>query len=186
MSSLVPNPYSIDGSPQYTPFVRTDRRASTDPKIIGGEDAPAEYPYQISLQVRSAPFYLAFIFPIPRREWMHNCGGSIVTARHVVTAAHCLKNQPTDGLSVWAGTTKLNGADGTRLLVASYIIHPDYVELNRSDIGIIRTSEPFVFGERVSTKLVGGDLEILLNRLLYRSNRSDTRARRWAAASHAC
>lgn len=140
----------------------------SDSKIIGGEDAPAtDYPYQISLQVRTMPFYLAFVIPLPRREWQHNCGGSILTRRHVITAAHCLVNMNASALSVWAGTTKLSGADGTRLMVADYIVHPDYVELNRSDLGIVTTSVPFSFGAtiqpiRYTSDVIGGGVRCVL------------------------
>lgn len=57
-------------------------------------------------------------------------------------------------LSVWAGTSQLNDPNGVRLLVDSYVIHPDYVELNRSDIGVITTAEAFVFGDRVMSVML--------------------------------
>lgn len=117
-------------------------------KIVGGERAPAEYPYQISLQIRM-PVYIAF-WQTSTDGWAHNCGGSIVTTRHVVTAAHCLRGYNSSALSVLAGTTKLNSGEGQRFMVDSFIIHPDYVELNTSDIGIMTTSTPFVFGPNVS------------------------------------
>lgn len=84
--------------------------------------------------------------------WAHNCGGSIVSTMHVVTAAHCLKGYAASGLSIWAGTTKLNSG-GDRYAVKSFLIHPDYVELIRSDIGIITLEKPFIFSNRVSFSL---------------------------------
>lgn len=82
--------------------------------------------------------------------WTHNCGGSIVTERHVVTAAHCLKGYDFEELSIWAGTNELNGKNGQRYMVDSYTIHPKYVELNTSDIGVITVKEPFKFGHKVN------------------------------------
>lgn len=125
---------------------------------MGGERADEIYPYQISLQVKPA-FYLFFIPTTSPDGWTHNCGGSIVTERHVVTAAHCLKGYEREELSVWAGTSDLNGRNGRRHMVASYTIHPNYVELNTSDIGIITVSEPFEYSDRVSANL---SFEIIL------------------------
>ena len=59
-----------------------------DTKIVGGERAPHHYPYQISLQIKTQ-VYIAFL-PLGGRRWTHNCGGSIVTKYHVITAAHCV------------------------------------------------------------------------------------------------
>lgn len=121
--------------------------AAENGRIVGGEDAPDNtYPYQVSLQVRM-PNMVASVWR--RVRWAHNCGGSIVTRRHVVTAAHCL-GFPASDLSVWAGTTRLNG-NGQRLQVASYVIHPEYVVVNTSDIAIVETVRPFRFRDsRVS------------------------------------
>lgn len=53
-----------------------------DTRIVGGEKAPRPYPYQISLQVK-VPTYIAF-FPTGRSEYMHNCGGSIVSVSKIL------------------------------------------------------------------------------------------------------
>lgn len=122
---------------------------------MGGERAPADYPYQVSLQVQ-LPFYIAFFQP-NNDGWAHNCGGSIVTTRHVITAAHCLRGYNASSLSIWAGTTKLNGGDGgQRFMVESFVIHPNYVELNTSDIGIMTTATAFVFGQNVMFNNLSG------------------------------
>lgn len=106
-------------------------------RIVGGDNAPAGlYPYQVSLQIKVPSPHMT-IMSVNR--WEHYCGGSIVSARHIVTAAHCL-NYPASELSVLAGTTQLNG-DGQRVMIASYLKHPNYVELNTSDIAIVRTKQ---------------------------------------------
>lgn len=119
---------------------------SEDSKIVGGEKAPNHYPYQISLQIR-LPFYVALL-PTSTNGWSHNCGGSIITRRNILTAAHCLTGYKPEALSVLAGTEKLNEG-GTRVMVEKFIIHPNYVELNTSDIGVITLKETLTYAEKV-------------------------------------
>jgi len=51
-------------------------------------------------------------------------------------------------LSILAGTERLNEG-GSRHTVKDFTIHPEYVELNNSDIAVITVGEPFIFGEKV-------------------------------------
>lgn len=111
-------------------------------RMVRGDLAEAIYPYQISLQVN-------LIF-----AWFNFCGGSIVTERHAVTAAHCLHVYKPTSLSVWAGSTKLNG-EGQRYMVEKLLIHHAYTNDKKhnpklSDIGIITIKGSFSFSETVS------------------------------------
>lgn len=96
-----------------------DPPASSGPRIIGGWDAqPGEFPYQVS--VRST-----------RRSANsgHFCGGAILNATVVVTAAHCVaENVPGSGIGplyVVAGSNLLSSG-GSRVFVKEKLVHPDY------------------------------------------------------------
>lgn len=122
--------------------------AEEESRIIGGKRAkPGEYPYQISIQVKPST-YIATLFYSPS-GWAHNCGGSIVSKRHVVTAAHCLVGWNTTNLSIWAGTTELSRG-GTRYAASNILVHPGYIPVNMSDIGIITIDTPFNYSSNVS------------------------------------
>lgn len=133
-------------------------------KIVGGENAQERIPYQISLQIMASSFY-----GFGPMKWMHNCGGSVISESYVISAAHCLDGLSPSRLSIVSGTNDLrnDGSQGTRHSIEWFKIHPDYIELNRSDIGIIRVKEPFTFGDKVqpikySQMEVGGGVECLL------------------------
>ena len=58
----------------------------------------------------------------------HFCGGSVLAADWVVTAAHCCAGQIPATLHVVAGGIKLNSPEGEeqRVNVAQILGHPDY------------------------------------------------------------
>lgn len=96
--------------------------------IVGGFQTPlSPYPWQVSLQ---------------DKKGNHFCGGSIISRRAVLTAAHCLDSSKAESIQVAAG-----GADGKltsqRLLpkVKSIIVHPQweggYAELVNHDIALV-------------------------------------------------
>lgn len=62
--------------------------------IVGGTAAAAgEFPYIISLQTSSGS---------------HFCGGALLNANTVITAAHCAEGQSASRLRIRAGTTVSN------------------------------------------------------------------------------
>ncbi|KXJ83415.1 hypothetical protein RP20_CCG006290 [Aedes albopictus] len=105
-------------------------------RIVGGKDTAIEqHPYQVSL----------------RRGASHTCGGSIISAGAVLTAAHCVyytNAEPTD-FSIRAGST-LRNEGGQLITVAQMFIHPDYDDWTLEwDIAVLKLSENLVFGAGV-------------------------------------
>lgn len=71
-------------------------------------------------------------------------------------------------MSILAGTSSLKDEDqGQRSKIDNCVIHPEYVELNNSDIAVCRLQTPLTFNDNVSAvqiqrEYVGGGVECLL------------------------
>ncbi|XP_018329773.1 brachyurin-like [Agrilus planipennis] len=104
--------------------------SSKDVKIVGGnEAAPNSIPYQ-------AGMFLYF------NEGWNFCGGSLITRRYVLTAAHCLVNKPVS-VEVILGAHKIRQTEPTqqRIRTSTYKVHEQYNSL-QNDIGIVSLPTP--------------------------------------------
>ena len=64
------------------------------PSILGGEAAyPGQYPWQARILVREGHSYV------------HRCGGTIISDRHILSAAHCLRDVSIGRIEVRVGET---------------------------------------------------------------------------------
>ncbi|KAG5667514.1 hypothetical protein PVAND_015493 [Polypedilum vanderplanki] len=134
-------------------------------RVIGGEDAPEHIPYQISMQYKRSnsgagnplfPFLGIFRKQdsnnnqTQQTKWSHFCGGSVLNENHIVTAAHCVDGMNISRMSIFAGESDLRNEDkGSRHLIESCVIHPDYVELNNSDVAVCKLQTSFPQSEKI-------------------------------------
>lgn len=107
-------------------------------RIIGGQGAAeGEWPWMVS------------IFPAGRNPAApfegHFCGGALIAPQYVVTAAHCVADFVgyADELEVVVGRTRLSSSSGSRSLVQSVVVHPDFNSfLLRNDIALLKLTAP--------------------------------------------
>jgi len=107
-------------------------------RIVGGEEAiPHSWPWQVSLRNPS---------------YWHFCGGTIISKRWVVTAAHCVPDGDASGLTVMVGDHDQDESDGeTRLDVKRIIVHENYNTQNmQNDIALIELDEDVPWGQYVA------------------------------------
>ena len=109
-----------------------------EPRIIGGSEATIQdAPWQVSLMraAEANPFYAS------------GCGGSIISAEWILTAAHCVDSlgSPSE-LQVTAGVATLpnsNTASVPRYSVERILIHPEWDwNTNYADIALLKLREP--------------------------------------------
>ncbi|KAI4459626.1 polyserase-related [Holotrichia oblita] len=105
-----------------------------DGKIVGGSIADIlDYPYQVSVQ----EFYL------------HICGGSIISTRHIVTAAHCTYETVASYLNIRAGTS-IRNSGGVILDVSIIYQHPDFNnETYDYDIAVLELVSDLTFNDAI-------------------------------------
>lgn len=106
-------------------------------RIVGGVDTTIDkIPYQVSF----------------RYEEEHICGGSIISSRHVITAAHCIAKPSSPSIySVLAGSTNRTGDEQQQLReVARLVKHPDFsIKQILNDIGVVFVVADFYFNNLV-------------------------------------
>uniref|UniRef100_A0A1I8Q3Z7 Peptidase S1 domain-containing protein n=1 Tax=Stomoxys calcitrans TaxID=35570 RepID=A0A1I8Q3Z7_STOCA len=107
-------------------------------RIVGGINAgEGQFPHQISLRLGGN----------------HICGGSIISSRYVVTAAHCVilgtppKRVPASSLTIRAGSRFIN-TGGQIMGVSEIKVHPSYKNFE-NDIALLKLSNPLSFNARI-------------------------------------
>ncbi|XP_030376386.1 chymotrypsin-1-like [Scaptodrosophila lebanonensis] len=102
-------------------------------RIVGGQPAHAfQAPFMVSLQ----------------QEGTHVCGGSILTERWILTAAHCVKHKD---ITILAGTPNLSIKSGAKVFnVQRVVVHCNYnYPQYANDIALIFTKEVMKYSLRI-------------------------------------
>ncbi|KAJ8266946.1 hypothetical protein GJAV_G00136480 [Gymnothorax javanicus] len=108
-------------------------------RIVGGNEVtPGEIPWQVAL--------------IDKQTLVGFCGGSILTEKWVITAAHCLPEVTPDSIFVRVGEHNVHKKEGTERdhEIAERHVHPRYnVAQNQynHDIALLLLEKPIVFSD---------------------------------------
>lgn len=129
-------------------------RAATGPQpdIVGGGEVPDPNPYVWQVAITGFPYLGPF---------SQYCGGSLIAAQWVLSAAHCFSNNgevtPANEVGVLVGVRDLRDATAA-LAVSRIFVHPDYVQRTfANDIALLQLSAPVSDSSLIIPLATAGD-----------------------------
>nr|AYV99639.1 venom polypeptide [Dolopus genitalis] len=115
-------------------------------RIAGGYEAkPKSAPFIVSIQLKS------------NNGFIHYCGGSIIDANWILTAAHCLYEKNTRNMKIEAGRHNLKDQESTaqQRTIDSFVIHKLYTGgVAPYDIALIYTNQAFIWTDAVKPAML--------------------------------
>ncbi|XP_016979446.1 transmembrane protease serine 9-like [Drosophila rhopaloa] len=114
-----------------------DEKSLPGGRIVGGTVTDiAQVPYQISLRYKG--------ITTPENPYRHRCGGAIIAANRILTAAHCVIGTVASQFKVIAGSNYQTGSNGVITNVKDIIMHEDYFSefAYNNDVAILVVDPP--------------------------------------------
>lgn len=128
-----------------TALASTSPAAHAQPAITGDDQPQSRILGGSGADTQEAPWVVA----LTDRYGNHFCGGTLIRAGEVVTAAHCAHDPLTGAerspgdLKVVAGRTDLRSSEGTEAEVDSVWVHPQYEDFTTGDdLAVLKLSTP--------------------------------------------
>ncbi|KAG6458161.1 trypsin, alkaline C-like [Manduca sexta] len=89
-------------------------------------------------------------------HWRHNCGGSILNQRSILSAAHCLYRRQPNVYRARLGSS-FASSGGVIFNFAQFIMHPNYNSRNQdNDVAIMRTSSGISYNNVIQPARIAG------------------------------